>query len=76
MRAGDAKHKIKFQWPKQLLGNPCNIAAGIPQVHTNYMPCVDIIRRISGLISLLIGSTFQAWTFSTNQYLPYKIIIK
>ena len=35
------------------------------------MPCVDIIW----LILLMIGFISQAWTFSTNQWLPYKIII-
>ena len=36
------------------------------------MPCVDVIC----LISLVIGFISQAWTFSTNQWLPYKIIIR
>ena len=35
------------------------------------MPCVDVVC----LILLMISFISQAWTFSTNQWLPYKIII-
>ena len=66
---------------KQLLGNPCDVAAGIPRIHR---PIIDFVWQcwwyglrmtrvdISHLILLLIGSILQAWTFLTNQWLPYK----